>query len=136
MNMMMRSEQEKDMPQSYMVTGRLSRDPEVRTSKAGKAVCKLSIPTDDGWGERKKTTWHNIVCFGKTAEIVAQYKKKGDWVCVQGRLEIDEWEDKDGNKRRTPQLIANSVEFVGNKAEGYKADDSYGTQQGESEIPF
>jgi single-strand DNA-binding protein len=134
--MMMRSEQEKDMPQSYMVTGRLSRDPEVRTSKAGKAVCKLSIPTDDGWGERKKTTWHNIVCFGKTAEIVAQYKKKGDWVCVQGRLEIDEWEDKDGNKRRTPQLIANSVEFVGNKAEGYKADDSYGTQQGESEIPF
>ena len=134
--MMMRSEQEKDMPQSYMVTGRLSRDPEVRTSKAGKAVCKLSIPTDDGWGERKKTTWHNIVCFGKTAEIVAEYKKKGDWVCVQGRLEIDEWEDKDGNKRRTPQLIANSVEFVGNKAEGYKADDSYGTQQGEDEIPF
>ena len=76
-----------------------------------------------------------MVVFGKTAEIVSQYKKKGDWVCVQGRLEIDEWEDKDGNKRRTPQLIANSVEFVGNKT-NYVGDDSYGTQQGEDEIPF
>tara|TARA_R110000824_G_scaffold22518_8_gene82365 strand:- start:127 stop:498 length:372 start_codon:yes stop_codon:yes gene_type:complete len=120
----------------YMVVGRLSRDPEVRTTKKGTSVVKLSIPTDDGWGERKKTTWHNVVVFGKGAELVAKYKKKGDWLSVTGRLEVDEWVDKEGNKRKTPQLIANDVQFVGNKAEGYKPDDSYGTQQGEDEIPF
>lgn len=120
----------------YMVVGRLARDPEVRTTKKGTSVVKLSIPTEDGWGDRKKTTWHNVVVFGKAAEVVSQYKRKGDWVSVSGRLEVDEWQDKDGNKRKTPQLIADSVQFVGNKAAGYTHDDSYGTQPEEAEIPF
>ena len=68
----------------YMVVGRLAREPEVRTTKKGTSVVKLSIPTEDGWGDRKKTTWHNVVVFGKAAEVVSQYKRKGDWVTATG----------------------------------------------------
>ena len=58
----------------YMVVGRLARDPEVRTTSKGTVIAKLSIPTDDGWGERKKTTWHKVTVFGKAAELLGQYK--------------------------------------------------------------
>ena len=88
----------------YMVVGRLARDPDVRTTSKGTVIAKLSIPTDDGWGERKKTTWHKVTVFGKAAELLGQYKKKGDWVAVSGRLEIEEWEDKNGGMR-TPRHL-------------------------------
>tara|TARA_A100001201_G_scaffold134651_1_gene122405 strand:+ start:355 stop:711 length:357 start_codon:yes stop_codon:yes gene_type:complete len=115
----------------YMVVGRLARDPEVRTTSKGTVIAKLSIPTDDGWGERKKTTWHKVTVFGKAAELLGQYKKKGDWVAVSGRLEIEEWEDKNGGMRTTPVLIANDVKFVGKRqdVESFESSDV-------GEIPF
>ena len=120
----------------YVVVGRLSRDPELRESKGGTAICKLSVPTEDGWGERKKTTWHNIVCFGKTAEVVAKHKKKGDWVSCTGRLEVEKYTNRDGVEKVAVSLVAESISFVGNKVQGYEPDDSYGTREGEDEIPF
>ena len=119
----------------YMVVGRLSRDPELRESKSGSAICKLSVPTDDGWGERKKTTWHDVVCFGKTAEAVARHKKKGDWVSCRGRLEKETWEDRDGNKRLSVTLVADEVSFVGNKGQG-GYDQLPASPGADDEIPF
>ena len=120
----------------YVVVGRLARDPEMRDTKSGRQVCRLSIPTEDGWGEKKKTTWHNVVCFGKTAEVVGKYKKKGDWVSCTGRLEVNKYEDRDGVQKTSVSLVAENVSFVGNKVQGYVPDDSYGTREGEDEIPF
>ncbi len=86
--------------------GNLGRDPELRTTPSGKSVCNFSLATTARVGGEDKTEWHRIVCWQQTADFVGQYLHKGDQVFVEGRLETRNWEDKDGGKRQTTEIIA------------------------------
>ena len=93
--------------------GRVGTDPELRQTRSGTAVCRLRLATDrrNGSGE-SQTDWHNLVCWGKTAEAVAQYVRKGDRIYASGRLGYDDWEDQDGQRRQTTEVHASEVVFL------------------------
>lgn len=103
-----------------ILIGNLGRDPELRYTQGGQAVANFSIATTERYsnreGERQeRTEWHNIVTWGKTAENCAQYLSKGSSCYVEGRLQTREWEDKEGNKRRTTEVVAQLVQFIGGR---------------------
>ena len=100
-----------------ILVGRLGRDPEGRATTGGSKVVRLNVATDEVWsdqrGERqKRTEWHRIVVFGKTADNCERYLKKGSQVFVEGRLQTQEWQDKTGAKRYTTEIVANDVKFL------------------------
>lgn len=100
-----------------IVVGRLGQDPEVRYTQGGQAVCNFSVATSESWNDKEgqrqeKTEWHRIVVWGKIAEICSQYLGKGRQVYVEGRLQTRQWDDKEGNKRYTTEIVANTVQFL------------------------
>lgn len=103
-----------------ILVGRLGRDPEVRYTPDGRAIANFSIATSDEWkdkntGEKKeRTEWHRIVVFGKMGEICGQYLNKGRQVYIEGRLQTRSWE-KDGVTRYTTEIVANDVQFLGDR---------------------
>ena len=104
-----------------ILIGRLGRDPEVRYTPDGTAVANFSIATSTEWtdkgsGDKKeKTEWHRIVAWRRLGEICGEYLAKGRQVYVEGRLQTREWEDRDGNKRYTTEVVATDVQFLGAK---------------------
>ncbi len=101
-----------------ILVGNLGRDPELRTTPNGQSVVNFTLATSETWtdksGERvERTEWHRIVAWGRTAEMCNQYLSKGRTVYVEGRIQTREWEDKDGNKRYTTEINANTVNFIG-----------------------
>jgi single-strand DNA-binding protein len=105
-----------------ILVGRLGADPEVRYTPDGTMVTNFRIATDDQRkdknGERVKTTeWHRIVTFGKLAEICGKYLTKGKLVYVEGRIRTQNWEDKEGNKRATTEIIASDMKMLDSKGQ-------------------
>lgn len=103
--------------------GNLGKDPEVRYTASGKAVATFSMATTFSWknqnGEyQEQTEWHRIVAWGRLGEICGEYLKKGDKAYIEGRLQTREWEDRDGNKRQTTEIIANDMIMLSNKEGG------------------
>jgi single-strand DNA-binding protein len=101
-----------------ILIGNLGRDPELRYTQNGQAVVNFTLATSENWtdrnGERQeRTEWHRIVAFAKTAELCAQYLSKGRTVYIEGRIQTRDWEDKEGNKRTTTEINANTVQFLG-----------------------
>lgn len=92
------------------LTGNVGKEPEIRYAPSGKAVCNFTLATTDGWGDHQKTNWHNIVCFGKTAEFVQEYVGKGSKVAVSGSITYSSWEDKEGATKYKTEITANGVE--------------------------
>ena len=131
-----------------IIVGRLGADPETKVTSSGKNVTRFNVATSETWlskeGEKQeRTEWHRVTVWGKLAETCAKYLSKGRQVTVEGRLQTRSWEDKDGNKRYTTEIVANSVIFgAGNNSE--KAKDSASTEfpvQGEEDykeesLPF
>jgi single-strand DNA-binding protein len=106
-----------------ILIGNLGRDPELRYTQGGQAVANFTLATTERFptreGERQeRTEWHRIVAWGRTAELCAQYLSKGRSVYVEGRLQTREWEDRDGQKRRTTEIVAQSVQFLGGREGG------------------
>jgi single-strand DNA-binding protein len=106
-----------------ILVGNLGRDPELRYTQNGQAVVNFTLATSETWtdksGERvERTEWHRIVVWGKTGEMCAQYLSKGRTVYVEGRIQTREWEDKDGNKRYTTEINAQTVNFIGPRTGG------------------
>lgn len=104
-----------------ILIGNLGRDPEVRNMPNGEAVANFSIATTENWKDKSgnpqsKTEWHNIVMYRRLAEIAGEYLKKGRPVYIEGRLQTREWE-KDGVKRYSTEIIAESMQMLGNKDE-------------------
>lgn len=97
--------------------GRLGKAPEMSYSQGGKAVTKFSVATDDGFGDRKETTWHNVVVFDKAAEACAQYLDKGSLVAVVGRQTHRKYE-KNGEPRYFSEVVAARVQFLSGRADG------------------
>jgi single-strand DNA-binding protein len=106
-----------------ILVGRLGKDPEVRYTPSGSAVANFSVATSENWkdkgGEKQeRTEWHNIVVWGKLAEICGQYLNKGKLVYLEGRLQTREWDDRDGVKRKTTEIVASEMVMLGSKGEG------------------
>jgi len=98
-----------------ILVGRLSQDPEVRYTKTEKAVASFSLAVDDGWGDNKKTYFVPIVAWDKLAEICGNNLSKGQRALIDGKLQIRSYEDKDGQKRRVTEVIAQNIEFLEKK---------------------
>jgi single-strand DNA-binding protein len=101
-----------------ILVGRLGRDPETRYTSGGQAVCNFSLATDRSFRDRtgqtqKQTEWHKIVVWSKLAEICQQYLKKGSLVYLEGRIQSRQWDDKDGNKRTSFEIVANEMRMLG-----------------------
>ena len=106
-----------------ILIGNLGRDPELRYTQSGQAVVNFSIATSENWtdkaGERQeRTEWHRIVVWGKTGENCAQYLSKGRTVYIEGRIQTREWEDREGQKRTTTEINAQTVTFLGSAGAG------------------
>ena len=107
-----------------ILVGRLGRDPELKYTASGTAFCRFSMATDDVWndkgsGERQeKTEWHNIVVWDRLAEICNQYLTKGRLVYIEGSLQTREWDDQEGNKRKTTEIRARDMVMLGSGADG------------------
>lgn len=106
-----------------ILLGRLGRDPEVRYAQSGTTVATLNMATDErrpdgngGW--KNETEWHRVVLFGKQADLAKQYLTKGREVLIEGSLRTRQWQDKDGQKRYTTEVVAQNMRFVGGRAGG------------------
>lgn len=114
-----------------IVLGNLGRDPEVRYSPAGAAVCNITIATSSSWkdkesGEkREETEWHRVVFYGRLAEIAGEYLKKGRPVYIEGRLKTRKWQNKEGQDVYTTEIIADQMQVLGGRddAEPSKAPE-------------
>jgi single-strand DNA-binding protein len=98
-----------------ILVGRLGRDPELKYTASGTPFCRFSMATDDSWndkatGERQeRTEWHNIVAWDRLAEICNQYLTKGKLVYIEGSLQTREWDDQEGNKKKTTEIRARDM---------------------------
>ena len=108
-----------------VIMGRLTRDPELRRTGSGKAVASFTVAVDRDFsqGDQKETDFIDCVAWNKTGEFVDKYFFKGSMIVVAGRLQIRSWNDKDGNKRRTAEVVADNVYFGESKSQ-----ESRGTQ--------
>jgi single-strand DNA-binding protein len=109
-----------------ILVGRLGRDPETRFTGGGQAVANFSVATDETYkdrnGERqKRTEWHKIVVWGKQAEIAQQYLKKGSLIFIEGRIQSREWQDKEGQKRTSFEIVANNFRMLGGRSDSAAA---------------
>jgi len=112
-----------------ILIGNLGKDPELRYTPGGSAVASFPLATTERWtgkdGQRQeRTEWHNIVVWGKPAENVNKYLKKGRSAFVEGRISTRSWDDKDGNKKYRTEIVANSVQFIGSSAPGGSGAES------------
>lgn len=104
-----------------IILGRVGKDPELRYTPTGDAVCSTSIATSEQWkdkttGEKQeKTEWHNVVLFRKIAEIFGTYVRKGDQIYIEGKIQTKKWQDKNGQDRYTTQIVANEIKLLGSK---------------------
>ena len=113
------------------IIGNLTGDPEVRHTQSGQMVCNFSIATNRTWkgqnGQKQtQTEFHNIVAWGRLAEIISNYLKKGNMALIEGRLATRSWEDKNGNKRYTTEIIAEGLQLGPKGAQGSNSGSSSG----------
>ena len=105
-----------------ILVGNVGNDPEVKYLDGGTAVAKFSLATTENYknkaGERvSQTEWHNVVAWRHLAELTEKYIAKGKQLFIEGKITTRSWEDKDGNKRYTTEIIANSIQMLGRKSD-------------------
>ena len=122
-----------------IIVGNVGQDPEIRYMPSGSAVAELSVATTEQWkdkssGEKQeRTEWHRITFYGRLAEIVGEYVRKGSQVYVEGSIRTEKWQDKQGNDRYTTKIIANEMQMLGGRSggsAGFNASDSGAGQSG------
>ncbi|MBN1983487.1 MAG: single-stranded DNA-binding protein [Chitinivibrionales bacterium] len=104
-----------------ILIGNLGKDPELRRIPSGTSVATFSLATTERWNDKSglkqdHTEWHNIVAWGKLADLAHQYLKKGRSVYIEGKITTRSWDDKDGNKRYRTEIVANQIQFIGSGA--------------------
>jgi len=124
-----------------ILVGRLGKDPEIRYTQDGVAICNFSIATSetrkDRNGEKKQLTeWHKIVAFRKLAEICNQFLQKGSQIYLEGSIHTRTWEDKDGNKRTTTEIVASSVQILEGKKSSSGEQGKGNAPVDDGDIPF
>lgn len=124
-----------------ILIGNLGRDPEVRYMPSGSAVANVTLATSESWKDKQtgdqqeRTEWHNVVFYGRLAEIAGEYLKKGQQVYVEGSLRTRKWQDKNGADRYTTEIIASDMQMLGGRSGGgsYAAQDASSSQRPSSE---
>jgi len=111
-----------------ILIGNLGADPEVRFTQSGAAVANFNIATTERYNDRngerqERTEWHRIVMFGRQAEIAKEYLRKGRQVYIEGRLQTRQWEDQQGQKRYTTEIVCNNMQMLGGRGGGGGGDD-------------
>lgn len=107
-----------------ILIGNLGNDPDVRYTASGAAVANISLATAESWRDKEsgeqqeRTEWHRVVFFGRLAEIVAEYLKKGSQIYVEGRLQTRKWQDKEGKDRYSTEIVANEMQMLGSRSGG------------------
>lgn len=144
------------MINKVILVGRLGKDPEIKSTAGGNTVAKFSLATDERYtdksGEKQeRTEWHNIVVWGKLAEICGQYLRKGKLVYIEGSIRTDSWEDKEsGQKKYRTEIIGNTMKMLDKKGDdegGYGGGGGYSgarkssgsappPQDDDDEVPF
>ena len=117
------------MVNRVILVGRLGRDPEMRHTTSGTPVTNFSVATNEKWknqsGEpQERTEWHKVVTWSKLAEISNQYLTKGQLVFIEGRIQTREWDDRDGNKRQTTEVVASDMKMLGGRGDARPAADA------------
>lgn len=105
-----------------IILGRLGKDPETRYMADGKAVTNFTLATSETWkdksGEKQeKTEWHNCTVYGKLAEVVGEYLRKGSQAYVEGKIQTRKWQDKEGKDRYATEIIVNELTMLGGKSD-------------------
>jgi single-strand DNA-binding protein len=118
------------MLNSVIIMGRLTADPELRTTANGLSVTSFTVAVDRNYksGDERQTDFINCVAWRQTADFVTRFFKKGQMIAVQGSLQVRNYEDKNGNKRTAYDVVADNVSFCGSKSEG----NSFGAPRQES----
>ncbi|MDY6838267.1 MAG: single-stranded DNA-binding protein [Thermodesulfobacteriota bacterium] len=103
-----------------ILIGNLGRDPEVRYTPSGTAVANFSVATTENWTNREgekqsRTEWHRVVAWGRLGETCGEYLSKGSPVYIEGSIQTNEWEDKEGNKRQTTEIRAWRMQMLGSR---------------------
>ncbi len=133
------------MLNKIFLMGRLTRDPELRRTGSGLAVASFSLAVDRDFKSQsgeKETDFIDIVAWRNTAEFVSKYFTKGRMAVVEGRLQIQDWTDKEGNKRRSSEVVADSIYFgdskkdTGMPAQSYSNNGSFSEGEDDGELPF
>jgi single-strand DNA-binding protein len=120
-----------------IIIGNLGRDPEVRYTPSGSAVCNVSVATTRNWKNREsgekqeETEWHRVVFYDRLAEIAGEYLKKGRSIYVEGRLKTRKWQDKEGKDNYTTEIIAEEMKMLGSR-EGMGGGGGGGDDHGEA----
>lgn len=128
-----------------VLSGNIGKEPECKYGVSGKAYAKFSIATTSGKDDAKKTTWHRCTCFGEQAEMLAEKCGKGSSVIVVGRLEANNWTDRDGNKHESNEVIVRDIGLSLTQRRGERNPDAMREDRRETgyrepppvdEIPF
>lgn len=122
-----------------MIIGRLGRDPEMRYTPSGRPVTTFSVATSRSWntsegGRRTETEWFNVVAWSNLAEICKQHLSKGRLVYIEGRLQTRQWDDPEGNKHSSTEIVANEMIMLDDRREGNHYEDE--SEIDEEEFPF
>lgn len=135
-----------DMVNKVILIGRLGKDPEVRYTPDGAMVTTFTLATDESYkdknGEKvQKTEWHRIVTYRKLAEICGNYLVKGKLVYIEGKIQTRSWEDKEGVKRSTTEIVANDMKMLDSKGQAksegpYSAAGNTVPGDGPDDVPF
>lgn len=131
-----------------IIIGRLTGDPELRSTNSGNSVANFSMATNRNWTDSKgekqeEAQFHNVIAWGRKAEVASKFLSKGDLAMIEGRLQTRKWEDKNGNNRYTTEIVADVIQF-GPKNENSdnseypkvrdKVDDTSGETDGEIKL--
>ena len=123
-----------------ILIGNLGADPELRQTQGGQSVCDLRMATNESWNDKngqrqERTEWHRVIFWGKPAEIIKQYMSKGRRLYIEGRLQTRSWEDKQGQKRYTTEIVGNDFMFLdsgGDRAQAGGGRSDYSQSSGGS----
>ena len=126
-----------------ILIGNLGNDPDVRYTSGGSPIANVSLATTDSWRDKEtgdqqeRTEWHRVVFFGRLAEIVSEYLRKGAKVYVEGRLQTRKWQDRDGNDRYTTEIVGNEMQMLDSKGggEGFARPPAQGQAHGQPQPP-
>ncbi|MDX3986128.1 MAG: single-stranded DNA-binding protein [Achromobacter sp.] len=125
-----------------ILVGNLGRDPEVRYSPEGSAICNMSVATTSSWkdktsGEkREEVEWHRVVMYNRLAEIAGEYLKKGRAVYIEGRLKTRKWQDKDtGADRYSTEVVADQMQMLGGKGDEVDREPAQRQQRAPAQSP-
>ena len=113
-----------------LIIGNLGQDPEIKYTQSGSPVANLSVATSERWkdkstgDQKEQTEWHRVVVFGRLAEIAEQYLKKGSKVFIEGKIQTRDWEDSEGRKRYTTEVVAREMTMLDSKFSADSSSDS------------